>query len=213
MLRHAFWSGIASGMLVGIGGTVYLSCENKVVGAVLFSVALLCICLLGLYLYTGKIGLFIEKPDKCSAIALPVGLGGNVIGALLTGVLTAIAKPSLIDAAQKACASKLEGGLIKGLIAAVFCGVLMYAAVKTYGAKGTLLGIIFCIPTFSLCGFEHSIADVYYFTVASMRGAFDPARIVFILVAVLGNTLGGWVLPLLIRLAKGKEQVKGNEAK
>lgn len=207
-LRYAFWSGIASGMLVGIGGTVYLSCENKVVGAVLFSVALLCICLLGLYLYTGKIGIFMEKPDKVSALALPVGLAGNVLGAALTGVLTALAKPSLIDAAQKACTAKLENGYLRGLIAAVFCGVLMYAAVKTYGAKGTLVGIIFCIPTFILCGFEHSIADAYYFTVASMRGAFDPMRIVFILVAVAGNTLGGWVLPLLARLAKGKEQVR-----
>ncbi len=211
MLKHAFWTGIASGMLVGIGGTVYLSCQNKVVGAVLFSVALLCICILGLYLYTGKIGLFIEKPDKKSALALPVGLGGNVVGAALTGVLTAIAKPSLIDAAQVACSSKLEGGFIRGLIAAVFCGVLMYAAVKTYGAKGTLMGIIFCIPTFILCGFEHSIADVYYFTVASMRGAFDPMRIVFVLVAVVGNTLGGWVLPVLIGLGKGK--VERNEEK
>ena len=71
----------------------------------------------------------------------------------------------------------------------------------------TLVGIIFCIPTFILCGFEHSIADAYYFTVASMRGAFDPMRVVFVLVAVLGNTLGGWVLPVLARLAKGKEQV------
>ena len=211
MLKHAFWTGIASGMLVGIGGTVYLSCENKVVGAVLFSVALLCICLLGFYLYTGKIGLFIESPTKQSAAALPIGLYGNFLGAALTGILTALAKPSLIDKAQAACASKLEGGLVKGLIAAVFCGVLMYAAVKTYGAKGTLLGIIFCIPTFILCGFEHSIADVYYFTVASMRGAFDPARAVFIIVAVVGNTLGGWVLPVLIALGKGK--VKENEAK
>ena len=211
MLKSAFWGGIASGMLVGIGGTVYLSCENKVVGAVLFSVALLCICLLGFYLYTGKIGLFIEKPTKESAIALPVGLGGNAIGAALTGVLTAIAKPALIDKAQAACAAKLDGGMLKGLIAAVFCGVLMYAAVKTYGAKGTLLGIIFCIPTFILCGFEHSVADVYYFTVASMRGAFDPMRVAFIAVAVVGNTLGGWILPVLMLLSKGKEQ--GNGAK
>ena len=50
MLRQALWGGIASGMMVGIGGTVYLSCENKVVGAVLFAVALLVICILGLYL-------------------------------------------------------------------------------------------------------------------------------------------------------------------
>ena len=210
MLRHAFWSGIASGMLVGIGGTVYLSCDNKVVGAVLFSVALLVICILGLYLYTGKIGLFIENPNKKSALALAVGLAGNAVGAALTGVLVAIAKPSLIDVAARACASKLDGGMLKGLIAAIFCGVLMYAAVKTYLAGGTLVGIVFCIPTFILCGFEHSVADVYYFTVASF-GGFDPMSILFVLVAVVGNTLGGWLLPLLMRLGKGKD--KQNESK
>ena len=208
MLRSAFWGGIASGIMVGIGGTVYLSCENKVVGAVLFSVALLVICLLGLYLYTGKIGLFIEKPDKMSAFALPVGLAGNAVGAVLTGLGAALVKPALIEKAKVICDAKLEGGMLRGLVAAVFCGILMYAAVKTYDAKGTLVGIIFCIPTFILCGFEHSVADVYYFTVASL-GGFDPMSIVFILVAVAGNTLGGWLLPVLTGLAKGKEQSNG----
>ena len=204
MLRSAFWGGIASGIMVGIGGTVYLSCEDKVVGAVLFSVALLVICLLGFYLYTGKIGLFIEKPDKLSAFALPVGLAGNAVGAVLTGLGAALVKPALIEKAKVICDAKLEGGMLKGLVAAVFCGILMYAAVKTYGAKGTVVGIIFCIPTFILCGFEHSVADMYYFTVASL-GGFDPMSIVFILVAVAGNTLGGWLLPVLVRLGKGKE--------
>ena len=210
MLRQALWGGIASGMMVGIGGTVYLSCENKIVGAVLFAVALLVICILGLYLYTGKIGLFIENPSKKSAAALAVGLAGNAIGAILTGILTAIAKPQLVDVAKAACDGKLEGGMLKGLIAAIFCGVLMYAAVKTYAKGKTLVGIIFCIPTFILCGFEHSVADMYYFTVASF-GGFDPTSVLFVLVAVVGNTLGGWLLPVLIRL--GKEKDTENEAK
>ena len=201
MLRQALWGGIASGMMVGIGGTVYLSCENKVVGAVLFAVALLVICILGLYLYTGKIGLFIENPSKKSAAALAVGLAGNAIGAVLTGILAAIAKPQLIDIAATACAGKLDGGMMRGLIAAIFCGVLMYAAVKTYAKGKTLVGIIFCIPTFILCGFEHSVADMYYFAVASF-GGFDPMSILFVLVAVVGNTLGGWLLPVLMRLGK-----------
>ena len=210
MLKSAFWGGIASGIMVGIGGTVYLSCESKVVGAVLFSVALLVICLLGFYLYTGKIGLFIEKPDKMSALALPIGLAGNAIGAALTGLGAAIVKPGLIEKAKVICDAKLEGGMLKGLVAAIFCGILMYAAVKTYGTKGTLLGIIFCIPTFILCGFEHSVADMYYFTVASLSG-FHPMSIVFVLVAVAGNTLGGWLLPVLMLAGKGK--VANNESK
>ena len=204
MLKQAFWGGIASGMMVGIGGTVYLSCSNKVVGAVLFSVALLVICILGLYLYTGKIGLFIENPSKKSAVALAVGLAGNAVGAVMTGILTAIARPQIVNVAKAACESKLDGGMLRGLIAALFCGVLMYAAVKTYAKGQTLVGIIFCIPTFILCGFEHSVADMYYFTVAAFDG-FDPMSILFVLVAVVGNTLGGWLLPVLIRLGKEKE--------
>ena len=36
-------SGISAGIMVSIGGCVFLACESKVVGAVLFSVALLVI--------------------------------------------------------------------------------------------------------------------------------------------------------------------------
>ena len=50
-----FAGGIAAGLMVGIGGTVLLSCESAVVGAVMFTVALLSICFLGFYLFTGKI--------------------------------------------------------------------------------------------------------------------------------------------------------------
>lgn len=206
MLKSAFWGGIAAGMLVGIGGTVFLSCENRVTGAVLFAVALICICIMGFYLYTGKIGMFIENPTKESAVALPVGLLGNAIGAVLMGVAAAIIKPALIDKAVASCSAKLEGGLLVGFLAAIFCGVLMYAAVKTYALKGTLVGIIFCIPTFILSGFEHSVADMYYFTVAAMGGSFKGLVIIFILVAVLGNTVGGWLLPVLTRLGKGKDK-------
>jgi len=34
-------------------------------------------------------------------------------------------------------------------------------------------------------------------------------RIVFILVAVVGNTLGGWILPVLIGLGKGRVESNG----
>ena len=47
---------ISAGILIAIGGSVYLACDNKYAGAALFSVALLCICYLGYYLFTGKIG-------------------------------------------------------------------------------------------------------------------------------------------------------------
>ena len=48
-----FISGIMSGLLVSIGGTVFLACDSRYVGAVMFAVALLCICYKGYYLFTG----------------------------------------------------------------------------------------------------------------------------------------------------------------
>ena len=57
-------SGICAGILISIGGSVFLSCENKIVGALLFTVALLCICYKGYSLFTGKVGYLPEKADK-----------------------------------------------------------------------------------------------------------------------------------------------------
>ena len=85
-MKNAFWGGIAAGMMVGIGGCIYLSCENRMVGATLFAVALICICILGFYLYTGKIGLFMENPSKKTIPLLAIGFGGNAIGAAVVAV-------------------------------------------------------------------------------------------------------------------------------
>jgi len=50
MRKHVrdFFEGILAGLMVTIGCGVFLGCENKVVGSVLFSVALLSICFKGL---------------------------------------------------------------------------------------------------------------------------------------------------------------------
>ena len=38
------FGGIASGLIIGIGGTVLLSCDDRYIGAILFTIALLTIC-------------------------------------------------------------------------------------------------------------------------------------------------------------------------
>lgn len=46
--------GVLAGLMISIGGYVYLGCENRVVGAVFFTVGLITITLFGFDLYTGK---------------------------------------------------------------------------------------------------------------------------------------------------------------
>ena len=75
--------------------------------------------------------------------------------------------------------------------------MLMYTAVWSFRERKTPLGILFCIPVFVLSGFEHSIADMFYFALA---GLFRLQSLRFLLLVVLGNSLGGLFIPFLQRL-------------
>ena len=190
------FGGIASGLLVSIGGTVLLSVDNRYVGAVLFTVALLAICVMDLYLFTGRIGFVAEGFNKKMPAQLVVGLFGNFIGATVTGLLVRYACPGIIEKVQASCQTKLDNGILRAFLLGCLCGVLMYVAVKTY-KLGNILGIVFCIPVFILAGFEHSIADMFYFALA---GIVNLAYVGFIIAVVLGNTVGAMAIAALWRL-------------
>lgn len=187
-------SGVCAGILIAVGGTVYLSCDNKYIGAVLFSVALLCICLKGYSLFTGKIGFIPEKHGKNELSALFLGLLGNAAACVICGLLLSAALPHIASAAQEACAAKLSQTFYSTLIRSIFCGILMYLAVSIYRDKGKIVGILFCIPVFILSGFEHSIADMFYF---SLSGAPSLRVFGFLGTVLLGNSVGAVILPIL----------------
>ena len=194
---------ISAGIMIAIGGSVFLSCDSKYVGAVLFSVALLCICYLGYYLFTGKIGYLASDFSKKNILNLSVGLAVNLIVTFLLGMLISFALPNLTEKAYIMCTAKLEQTFLITFIRAIFCGVLMYTAVEIFKEKKTPLGIIFCIPVFILCGFEHSIADMFYF---GASGIFTAKILTFELAAVLGNTVGGLILPVLLKISADQKQ-------
>ena len=99
--------GVSAGLMVSIGCAVFLACENKVVGSILFTVALLVICFRGYSLYTGKIGFipFSHKKEDLSVLFL--GLLGNAIGMIVFGLLISIALPNLKEKAIALCNGKL----------------------------------------------------------------------------------------------------------
>lgn len=198
MLRKPLTNGFLAGLMIAIGGSVFLSCEVRWVGAVFFSVALLCICYFGFSLYTGKIGFLFGEHSPQSIAQVYLGLLGNLLGTLLFGRLMAIALPSLAQTSYVLCMAKLEQSAAQTLLRALFCGVLMYAAVWIFREKHSIAGILFCVPVFILAGFEHSVADLFYFFLA---GLFSGKTAIFLLLTILGNTLGGLLIPALQALA------------
>ncbi|MCF0228367.1 MAG: formate/nitrite transporter family protein [Parasporobacterium sp.] len=187
-------SGILAGILISIGGTVFLSVEPKYVGAILFSVALLCICFKGYSLFTGKIGFIPEKHGKEEWSVLLLGLLGNAIATIVCGIGIRYILPAVGDTAETICLAKLEQTFPAALIRGIFCGILMYLAVSIFREHKTIAGIVFCIPVFILCGFEHSIADMFYFAAS---GIVSVKAFVFILIIIVGNAIGGMLFPVL----------------
>ena len=57
-----------------------------------------------------------------------------------------------------------------------------------------MIGIVFCIPAFILSGFEHSIADMFYFAAS---GIVSGEAFLYLVMIVLGNSLGGLLIPAL----------------
>lgn len=182
---------IAAGFMIGIGAVIYISCENKMLGALMFTIGLFTICAFGMNLFTGKIGYVFSNKNKPDCIVIWLG---NLIGASFGMALVRIAKPSLAAAAKGMMNAKLETGYLSPLILGFFCGVLMYAAVENYRANphgiGKVIGLFLCVGTFILCGFEHSIADMCYAALAIDNIGDFPGYMLFLLIVTLGNSLG-----------------------
>ena len=199
MIRNTV-NGILAGILIAIGGSVFLACYgdgsliSRTVGAVFFSVALLCICYKGYSLFTGKVGYIPEKHDKNAFSVLLWGLLGNAIATILIGLALREALPSIAPPAELICTAKLTQEWWQTLLRAIFCGMLMYLAVSIYRDKNTTSAIFFCVPVFILAGFEHSIANMFYFGAAGMVN-LDSA--LYLAIVILGNSIGGMLLPSL----------------
>ncbi len=196
-------SGVSAGMLIAVGGSVYLACDNKYVGAVLFSVALLCICFRGYSLFTGKVGFMAEKHGKREWSVLLLGLLGNAIAAIGLGFAIRFALPQLGDKAADICIAKLAQDTLSALIRALFCGVLMYMAVGIYRDGKSVLGILFCIPVFILSGFEHSVADMFYFGASAIINA---RSLLYLFLIVVGNAAGALFAAFLEKFGRERTE-------
>ena len=67
-------------------------------------------------------------------------------------------------------------------------------AVSIYKEKNHIAGIFFCVPVFILAGFEHSIANMFYFGAANM---LTLQSIGYLCIVIVGNAIGGMLFPLL----------------
>lgn len=189
--------GIYAGIMIGIGGTIYLSIANQVVGAILFAIGLLTICVYKMNLYTGMIGYILE--NKFGYLkTLTFTLLGNLLGTIITALLilnTRIANISI--RAREMAIIKISDNYLSIFILSVFCGILMYIAVNNFkkGENSIIkyLSIFICVVVFILCGFEHCIANMYYISLAK---AWSFKSAISMLFMIFGNSFGAIIMSL-----------------
>lgn len=198
---------VLAGMLIGIGGIVYLMTENKYFGSFLFSLGLFSILRYELALYTGKVGYIPEqKPVYLAEVA--VTLLGNMIGTGLAALLIRLTRMGsrVHEAAAAAMTVKMGDGFLSILLLGLFCGMLMFVAVdngkrckKEGNDMSFLFGTSVPVMVFILCGFNHSVADCFYFFAGIRTSAEIADGMLYILTVVIGNALGGMLMPLCFR--------------
>ena len=220
--------GMLAGIYIGFGAiaasTITANSQNlppavaKWLAGSVFCVGLILVVIPGSELFTGNIlmaaGLGIGKIGPWRLVRNWVGAYlGNFLGALLlalvvfgTGLMGTPENPSpLGKTAADIAAGKIALDFFPAFFRGVLCNTLVCLAVilslSSRTVTGKILGIYFPIMTFVMCGFEHSVANMYFLPAgllakgellsgfASMFNNLIPVT--------LGNIVGGLSVILL----------------
>ena len=207
---------ILAGIFIGLGGTVFLAIENKVVGGLFFSFASLSVVNFKVMLYTGRIGYFFDYSikEKCE---LFVTLFFNLVGVTIVALLVFLMGNETINTRIiNVLDSKMSEAWYEVLVRGIMCGVMMVIAVEGFKVfdnplmKNVIVSL--SVALFVISGFEHSIANFYYY----FLGLFNKYPFAFLdllklIITILGNSLGSILFYLLYKFALKK--LPKNEAK
>lgn len=212
-----------AGIMIGVGGTAFLLARamygewGRLIGSILFSLGILAIVMFEMKLFTGLISDMPEMGAK-NWWKLPVCFLGNMLGVLFAAILVYYSPlaESAIPEAQVMMKTKLDAEFwgAKALCSAILCGFLITLSIGAvnYAPRkklSTTVGVMFPIIVFAFCGFDHSVANTLY----CFFLGFSGKAVLYILVCVLGNIIGGVILPILslFRIWSNKDVAKVEE--
>ena len=204
-----FYTVVITGSSLGFGPT-------RLVGGVVFSLGLILVVIAGAELFTGNNLIVIAwaQGDVSSKRLLRNWLIvyiTNFIGATLTAyVVTFSGTLELGEGAVRTTAQAIvnhKAGLdfTQAFFSAVLCNALVCLAIwlsmAAHTVSGKIMAIIFPISAFVALGFEHSVANMYFFSLFIFQpdSGIDSLDLLENLLPVtLGNIVGGSGLVALV---------------
>jgi formate/nitrite transporter len=173
----------------GIGDKVGFGLA-KLLGGLVFSLGLILVVVAGAELFTGNnLHVMAAASGKIPMSRLLRNWGivyvGNFTGSILTAyIMYLTAQYTMANGALGATAMSIADGkcglaFVPALTRGIYCNTLVCLAVwLTFSCRTTgdkILAILFPITAFVACGFEHSVANMYFIPVALFIKAWAPA--------------------------------------
>lgn len=206
---------IAAGVTISFGATVFLMQENRIFSSFLFCLGLFVVCTFGLNLYTGKVGFLADNPIKNLPLVI-ISWCGNFVGMLGSAMILRTTRigDALAAKGQELVNIKNADNLWSLFVLGIYCGILMYIAVGSFNRGKDkpgpnlvgYVGIFMSVMMFIHCGFEHSIANMFYYMVSG--NMFTGRGFAVVLMVTLGNAVGGVLFRALDKYVVEKMEAK-----
>ncbi|MEE3467583.1 MAG: formate/nitrite transporter family protein [Eubacterium sp.] len=195
---------------VAIGGTA-----GKLAGACVFPVGLFLVVTVGVELFTGNCLLPAPWLSRKTTGVKMAGILknwlfvyiGNFIGGMLLalsvyyGHINKMFDGALGDTMMSAAASKMALDPAEAVIKAILCNILVclavWVAMGSTSAGGKAIACFAPVMLFVLCGFEHSVANMYFIPTGLLLGAEGDIGAFLInnlLPVTIGNIIGGSIV-------------------
>lgn len=216
--------GFFAGMFIGFAGiasttaacSISIPSVSKLIGAIVFPAGMAMVLVAGSELFTGNNLIIIAVLEgKVSVFKMLKNwlfvYIGNFLGAAFVAVLVVyghtpmLFEGELAKAIVNAGKARTDLTFSESFIRGILCNILVCIAVwMSFAAKrvsGKLLTSFWPVMIFVLCGFEHSIADMYFGVAALLTKAqygiisdsLTPGSFFFknLIPVTLGNIIGG----------------------
>lgn len=216
--------GMLAGAFIGLGALMFALVSSdaslgfaasRLLGGLGFSLGLILVTVAGAELFTGNNLLVMAWASGCVSTRdvlrnWVVVCAANFLGALGLAVLVwlsghatmnggAVGSTVVAIATAKAGLSATDA-FFRGMLCNVLVCMAVWMALAGRSLADKAVAIVFPITAFVAAGFEHSVANMYYFPLAMLLGAplgwDDFARNLGLVIA--GNLVGGSVLVALV---------------
>jgi len=211
--------GIMAGMFISLGGMIAISAschktgvESAIIKGLVFPMGLILVVLCGSELFTGNCLLFAPVLSKdISAKGMLKNLAftylGNIVGSIVvallvvySGNLSSAAVDMTVAIANSKSAMSFGEVVIRGILCNILVCIAVWASMAGKTPASKILGLYLPIFAFVVLGYEHCVANMYYFS----AGIFASAKygvastmtatgvlVNNMLAATLGNMIGG----------------------